>query len=123
MEDCGASGVEMISLGIGWFLSGTVVLQPARGCAPGASVAATETGRSVAGTDRRGTGGGPWRVRRPVRAPCERLKSQGRPERAVVAASASADLLVLARDGDQARLGPKSLGKAPVLSSTMRPAR
>jgi len=29
-----------------------------------------------------------------------------------VAASASADLLVLARDGDQARLGPKSLGKA-----------
>jgi nucleotide-binding universal stress UspA family protein len=44
--------------------------------------------------------------------PCERLEVQGRPERAVVAASASADLLVLARDGDQARLGPKSLGKA-----------
>jgi nucleotide-binding universal stress UspA family protein len=44
--------------------------------------------------------------------PCERLEIQGRPERAVVAASASADLLVLARDGDQARLGPKSLGKA-----------
>jgi len=44
--------------------------------------------------------------------PCERLEVQGRPERAVVAASASADLLILARDGDRARLGPKSLGKA-----------
>jgi hypothetical protein len=29
----------------------------------------------------------------------------------VVAASARADLLILARDGDQTRLGPKSLGK------------
>ena len=42
---------------------------------------------------------------------CERLEIQGRPERAVVAASADADLLVVARDGDRARLGPKSLGK------------
>jgi nucleotide-binding universal stress UspA family protein len=42
---------------------------------------------------------------------CERLEVQGRPERAVVAASADADLLVVARDGDRARLGPKSLGK------------
>ena len=33
-------------------------------------------------------------------------------ERAVVAASAQADLLIVARDGDRARLGPKSLGKA-----------
>ncbi len=43
---------------------------------------------------------------------CERLEVQGRPERAVVAASAQADLLIVARDGDRARLGPKSLGKA-----------
>jgi len=42
---------------------------------------------------------------------CERLEIQGRPERAVVAASADADLLVVARDGDRTRLGPKSLGK------------
>ena len=32
---------------------------------------------------------------------CERLEIQGRPERAVVAASADADLLVVARDGDR----------------------
>ena len=42
---------------------------------------------------------------------CERLEIQGRPERVVVAASADADLLVVARDGDPTRLGPKSLGK------------
>ena len=35
----------------------------------------------------------------------------GRPEREVVAACAGADLLILARDGDDARLGPKSLGR------------
>jgi nucleotide-binding universal stress UspA family protein len=35
----------------------------------------------------------------------------GRVEREVVAACAGADLLVLARDGDDAHLGPKSLGK------------
>jgi len=44
--------------------------------------------------------------------PCERLEIAGRTERAVVAASARADLLIVARDGDRARLGPKSLGKA-----------
>jgi nucleotide-binding universal stress UspA family protein len=44
--------------------------------------------------------------------PCERLEIQGNTERAVVAASADADLLVVARDGDRSRLGPKSLGKA-----------
>ena len=44
--------------------------------------------------------------------PCERLEITGRAERAVVAASARADLLVVARDGDRAQLGPKSLGKA-----------
>ena len=43
---------------------------------------------------------------------CERLEIRGRPERAVVAASVDADLLVVARDGDRTRLGPKSLGKA-----------
>ena len=43
--------------------------------------------------------------------PCERLEIEGRAERAVVAASAQADLLIVARDGDRARLGPKSLGK------------
>jgi nucleotide-binding universal stress UspA family protein len=43
---------------------------------------------------------------------CDRLDLKGRTERVVVAASAEADLLVAARDGDQARLGPKSLGRA-----------
>lgn len=36
----------------------------------------------------------------------------GRVEREVVAASEDADLLVVARDGDRSRLGPKSLGHA-----------
>ena len=44
--------------------------------------------------------------------PCERMEIQGQTERAVVAASAHADLLIVARDGDRSRLGPKSLGKA-----------
>jgi nucleotide-binding universal stress UspA family protein len=44
--------------------------------------------------------------------PCERMEIHGQTERAVVAASADADLLVVARDGDRSRLGPKSLGKA-----------
>jgi nucleotide-binding universal stress UspA family protein len=43
--------------------------------------------------------------------PCDRIGRQGRPEREVVAAAAGADLLIVARDGDQSRLGPKSLGK------------
>jgi nucleotide-binding universal stress UspA family protein len=38
-----------------------------------------------------------------------RESRRGRPEREVVAACAAADLLVLARDGDHSRLGPKSL--------------
>jgi nucleotide-binding universal stress UspA family protein len=42
---------------------------------------------------------------------CERLEIQGRAERVVVTASAEADLLIVARDGDRTRLGPKSLGK------------
>jgi nucleotide-binding universal stress UspA family protein len=43
---------------------------------------------------------------------CEKLEMQGQTERAVVAASARADLLVMARDGDRSRLGPRSLGRA-----------
>lgn len=43
--------------------------------------------------------------------PCDRIDRHGRPERAVVTAAAGADLLIVARDGDQSRLGPKSLGK------------
>ena len=44
--------------------------------------------------------------------PCTRLERTGRAEREVVAAAQGADLLVLARDGDRARLGPHSLGPA-----------
>lgn len=43
--------------------------------------------------------------------PCERLEIQGQPERAIVAASGQADLLVVARDADRSRLGPKSLSR------------
>jgi nucleotide-binding universal stress UspA family protein len=44
--------------------------------------------------------------------PCTRIERRGRVEREVVAAAAGADLLILARDGDRSRLGPKSLGPA-----------
>ncbi|MFD4552841.1 universal stress protein [Streptomyces sp. NPDC058469] len=44
--------------------------------------------------------------------PCTRMERAGRVEREVVAAAGDADLLVLARDGDRARLGPRSLGPA-----------
>jgi nucleotide-binding universal stress UspA family protein len=44
--------------------------------------------------------------------PCERLELSDHSERAVVTASAHADLLIVARDGDRSRLGPKSLGRA-----------
>jgi nucleotide-binding universal stress UspA family protein len=43
--------------------------------------------------------------------PCDRIAGHGRPEHEVVTAAADADLLIVARDGDQSRLGPKSLGK------------
>lgn len=43
--------------------------------------------------------------------PCDRAERRGMPEREVVTAAAGAELLVMARDGDQSRLGPKSLGK------------
>ncbi|MGW4568875.1 universal stress protein [Streptomyces sp. NPDC004561] len=42
--------------------------------------------------------------------PCAREERSGRVEREVVAAAEGADLLVLARDGDRSRLGPRSLG-------------
>jgi nucleotide-binding universal stress UspA family protein len=42
--------------------------------------------------------------------PTRPLRRRGRPEREVVAAAAGMDLLVLARDGDDRQLGPRSLG-------------
>jgi nucleotide-binding universal stress UspA family protein len=44
--------------------------------------------------------------------PCTRVERSGRAEREVVAAAEGAGLLILARDGDRARLGPRSLGPA-----------
>lgn len=43
---------------------------------------------------------------------CSRSERSGRTETEVVTAAQDADLLVVARDGDRARLGPKSLGPA-----------
>jgi nucleotide-binding universal stress UspA family protein len=43
--------------------------------------------------------------------PSRRTERHGAPEREVVAAAADAGLLIVARDGDRSRLGPKSLGK------------
>ncbi len=43
--------------------------------------------------------------------PCARISRHGQPEREVVTAAVDAELLIVARDGDQSRLGPKSLGK------------
>ncbi|MFE7171250.1 universal stress protein [Streptomyces sp. NPDC057616] len=42
--------------------------------------------------------------------PCSRIARTGHIEREVVAAAEDADLLIVARDGDRSRLGPKSLG-------------
>jgi nucleotide-binding universal stress UspA family protein len=47
-----------------------------------------------------------------LRLPCEQVSRTGRTEREVVAAAAGADLLIMARDGDRSRLGPRSLGRA-----------
>ena len=44
--------------------------------------------------------------------PCTRTERSGRAGREVVAAAEGAELLVLARDGDRAHLGPRSLGPA-----------
>ena len=43
-------------------------------------------------------------------APSRRQARSGRAEREVLAACADADLLILARDGDHTRLGPRSIG-------------
>jgi hypothetical protein len=40
------------------------------------------------------------------------MERRGITEREVVTAAADARLLIMARDGDRSRLGPKSLGKA-----------
>jgi hypothetical protein len=40
----------------------------------------------------------------------EQVALRGRPEREVVAAAQRADLLVLARDGERERPGPRSIG-------------
>ncbi len=64
--------------------------------------------------DRR-RGGGRRPARRCGRAPglpCEQISRTGRTEREVVVAAAGADLLIMARDGDRSRLGPRSLGRA-----------
>jgi nucleotide-binding universal stress UspA family protein len=42
----------------------------------------------------------------------EQVALRGRPEREVVAAAARADLLVMSRDGDRSRPGPRSVGHA-----------
>jgi nucleotide-binding universal stress UspA family protein len=44
--------------------------------------------------------------------PATRVERHGRVEREVVQAAAGAELLVVARDGDRTRLGPRSLGPA-----------
>jgi nucleotide-binding universal stress UspA family protein len=44
--------------------------------------------------------------------PSTQIERRGRVEREVVAAADGAGLLILARDGDLRRLGPKSLGRA-----------
>lgn len=43
--------------------------------------------------------------------PCTSRQRTGNPEREVIAAADGTGLLILARDGDQARLGPKTLGR------------
>ncbi len=74
---------------------------PAARLAEEASAAATRLLAEASARLRQGSG-----------QPCDQVELQGRAERVVVAASAQADLLIVARDGDQARLGPKSLGRA-----------
>jgi len=44
--------------------------------------------------------------------PCTTVERHGRAEREVVAVAEGASLLIVARDGDDTRLGPKSLGPA-----------
>ena len=44
--------------------------------------------------------------------PTTRSERAGRPEREVLGAAGDAGMLILARDGDRSRLGPKSLARA-----------
>jgi nucleotide-binding universal stress UspA family protein len=44
--------------------------------------------------------------------PCTQTERQGRAEREVIASAEGADLLIVARDGDRTRAGPKSLDPA-----------
>ncbi|MGW2286319.1 universal stress protein [Streptomyces phaeochromogenes] len=44
--------------------------------------------------------------------PCTRIERTGRVEQEVVVAAQGAELLIVARDGDRSRLGPRSLGPA-----------
>jgi nucleotide-binding universal stress UspA family protein len=55
--------------------------------------------------------------------PCDRLSMHGNTERAVVTASASADLLIIARDGDRSRGGPPppGRGRPGILGHPQRP--
>jgi len=55
--------------------------------------------------------------------PAERLGRRGSVEREVLAACADAGLLVLARDGDHTRLGPRSLGRATRFAVDHAPCR
>jgi len=61
--------------------------------------------RRIAGS----VGTGP---RRTASRPCTRTQRSGRVEREVLDAVEGAELLILARDGDRAHLGPKSLSPA-----------
>jgi nucleotide-binding universal stress UspA family protein len=69
-------------------------------------VAGADPAELLAAAERRLLDSAAQRLGRPAR----RITLRGRPERAVVAACADADVLVLARDGDRQRLGPRSLG-------------
>lgn len=49
---------------------------------------------------------------RRLNRPCDRVERHGDPQREVLAAASGAGLLIVAREGEQSKLGPKSLGKA-----------
>src|SRR6185437_1549940 len=79
MGDCGASGVEMISLGIGWVPVWEVCAQAFTSLHFGTSVAATKTGRSVVSTD------GPPRTRYHPRSKALALAAERHPDAARLA--------------------------------------
>lgn len=55
--------------------------------------------------------------------PCTRIERTGRVEQEVVVAAQGAELLIVARDGDRSRLGPKAWARPAASSSTTPPAR